>query len=182
MIRINLLPVRAARKKESIRQQLSIAGLSILMLFIVLGGFYWNVTTTVSQIRGNIDSARSELGELKKKIGKLSKIKEQKAKVEEKLNIVRDLEAGKKGPLSMLNSISEAIPDLAWVESLKGSGNSIVLSGFAATEGVVADFMRGLERFPELGSVELEIVQKSKKKNYDVVSFTIRLKKERKET
>ena len=44
MIRINLLPLRASKKKETVRQQLSILGLSMfgvlvvgLFLFLLLG-------------------------------------------------------------------------------------------------------------------------------------------------
>ena len=40
MIKINLLPVRAIRKKESIRQQISIGILSLVLAFIMIGYFH----------------------------------------------------------------------------------------------------------------------------------------------
>jgi type IV pilus assembly protein PilN len=39
MIRINLLPFRAARKKENIRRQLSIYVLSVVCLLLLMGLF-----------------------------------------------------------------------------------------------------------------------------------------------
>ena len=50
MIRINLLPIRAAKKKESVRQQACIAGLSIVLLVIILGIFYFSITKTINDL------------------------------------------------------------------------------------------------------------------------------------
>ena len=49
MIRINLLPFRAARKQENIRRQITIFGTSVLM--VVLALIYFNGTMN-DKIRG----------------------------------------------------------------------------------------------------------------------------------
>ena len=54
MIRINLLPFRAARKKENIRRQVSIFLLSLVFLLIIL--FYYN-----SSLSSQIDGLKSVL-------------------------------------------------------------------------------------------------------------------------
>ena len=41
MIRINLLPFRAARKKENVRRQVSVFLLSFVL--IIIGVFYYNM-------------------------------------------------------------------------------------------------------------------------------------------
>jgi type IV pilus assembly protein PilN len=180
MIKINLLPVRAARKKEAIRQQLSVAGLSFLMLFVIFGGIYWSKNSKISKARTDIRQGENELKELKRKVGELSRIKEQKRIAQEKLGIVKQLEANRSGPVKLLHDISNAIPEKAWIEILKETKNVITLKGFASTEDVVADFMRGLERYPEMGRVELEIVRKAKKENVELIGFTIKLIREQK--
>jgi len=177
MIRINLLPVRAARRKESIRQQVSIAGLSLLLLFIIMGGVYWGAAGRLSAIDEDIQRNEAELRTLKKKVGELARIKEQKKLVMEKLQVVNELEAKRKGPVKLFQKISAAIPEKAWLTSLRETPGGVVLTGFAVTEEVVADFMRGLERFPEMGRVELDIVNKVMTGNVAHFSFTIRLVK-----
>ncbi|MCP3676622.1 MAG: fimbrial protein [Deltaproteobacteria bacterium] len=180
MIKINLLPVRAARKKETVRQLLSIAGLSLILLFIVLGGVYWNASSRLTSIETDISRNEGELRRLKKKVGELSRLKEQQKIVMEKLKVVKQLEAKRTGPVTLLRYVSEAIPKKVWVEKLKETTNGVTLSGYAATEDVVADFMRGLERFPELGNVELDIVKQGKRGSRALFSFTIRLIKSEK--
>jgi len=177
MIKINLLPVRAARKKEAMRQQLSVAGLSLLLLLIILGGVYWNRVSALSAIKADVSRNESELRTLKKKVGELSRLKEQKKLVMGKLKVVNELKSKKTGPVKLFQYVSEAMPQQVWIEKLKESAKGTTLSGYAASDEVVADFMRGLEKFPALGRVELDVVKKKKKGGVELFSFTIRLVK-----
>lgn len=179
MIRINLLPVRAAKKKESLRFQLTVAGLVTFLVFVVMMAVYISKRSEASNLDEDLSRGNIELEELKKKIGELDKIKEQKRIVEEKLNVIRSLEAAKTGPVNLFARVGGAIPATAWLSSIKDEGAMVVLKGFAADDEVVADFMRGLQKHKELGSVELEVAQRTieKETGSDVVGFTIRLEK-----
>jgi len=179
MIRINLLPVRAAKKKESVRFQLTVAGLVTALVVIVSLGIYFSERSQASSISAEIANGNQELAGLQKKIGELSKIKEQKRIVEEKLEIIRTLEAARTGPTKLFKAISESIPRLAWLVSIKDEGALITLKGFASNDEVVAEFMRRLQRFRALGNVELDVAQRTleKETSADVVGFTIRLEK-----
>lgn len=180
MIRINLLPVRAAKKKESLRFQLTVAGLVTFLVFAVMMAFYMTKRSEASNLAEDLSRGRTELDELAKKIGELDKIKEQKRIVEEKLNVIRSLEAAKTGPVNLFSRVGGAIPSNAWLSSIKDEGAIVVLKGFASDDEVVADFMRGLQRHKELGNVELEVAQRTveKETGADVVGFTIRLEKQ----
>lgn len=181
MIRINLLPVRAAKKKESVRFQVTVAGLITFFVFALSMVAYFAVRGEANSLSDQISRGNQEIEELKKKIGELSKIKEQKRVVEEKLKIITDLEAARTGPVNLFKRISGAIPEKAWLQSIKDDGSLVTLKGFAADDEIVADFMRGLQKNRELGSVELEIAQRmvEKETGVELVSFTIRLEKEK---
>ncbi len=181
MIRINLLPVRAAKKKESVRFQLTVAGLITFLVFSLAIAGYLTVRGEASALSEDITKGNQELAELKKKIGELSKIKEQKRIVEEKLHIIDDLEAARTGPVRLFKGISDSIPERAWLQSLKEESGMIALKGFASDDEVVAEFMRRLQR-ANLGAVELEVAQRTieKETNADLVAFTIRLEKPKK--
>ncbi|MFQ5329267.1 MAG: PilN domain-containing protein [Thermodesulfobacteriota bacterium] len=177
MIKINLLPVRAARKKEAIRQQMSVAGLTVVLLLIILGGVHWNTVSRLSAINADISRSEDEFRRLKKKVGELSRLKEQKKLVIEKLKVVNELENKRTGPVKLFQYVSEAMPKQVWIKKLRETAKVTTLKGYAASEEVVADFMRRLEKFPELGKVKLDIVKKGKKGHMELYSFTIRLVK-----
>jgi type IV pilus assembly protein PilN len=181
MIRINLLPVRAAKKKESVRFQLTVAALITLFVISVVVALYFTIRGETAGLSAEIAAGEKEIEDLKLKIGELSRIKEQKKIVEEKLKIVKSLEIARTGPTNMFIRLGAAIPEKAWLTSVKDDGYSVVLKGYAETDEAVADFMRGLERFKELGRVELEVAQRmiETETKADVVSFSILLERPR---
>ncbi|MDP2689967.1 MAG: PilN domain-containing protein [Deltaproteobacteria bacterium] len=179
MIRINLLPVRAAKKKESVRFQLTVAGLAVFFILALMSVFYLTVRSEANGLKADMDRGQKELDSLKAKIGELSRIKEQKKVVEEKLDIIKRLEAQRTGPVDMFRKLSDAIPKKAWVLSVSDKGPVTTLVGYAADDEVVAEFMRGLQR-QDIGTVELEVAQRAieKETGVDAVNFIIRLEKE----
>ena len=180
MIRINLLPVRAARKKESVRFQMTVAGLVTFFVVALAVVVFVRLNAEVSFLSGEITKAEAEQREIQKKIGELSKIKEQKQVVQSKLDVVKRLEKGRTGPIKLLFQIEEAIPLKAWIVSFKDTGTVLTLKGEASTEDVVAAFMRGLKKHRELGRVDLIEVRKNKgKEGRDTVSFTITVERKR---
>ncbi|MBI5344484.1 MAG: PilN domain-containing protein [Deltaproteobacteria bacterium] len=181
MIRINLLPVRAAKKKETVKVQLTLAGIITCVVFVVSIAVYLTVRSEASSLQDNISRGQNEITELKKKIGELSRIKEQKKIVEEKLAIITNLEAARTGPTKLFKMIGASIPERAWLSSVKEESGAIVIKGHAVSDEVVADLMRGLQRYKELGRVELEVAERrvERETNAELVGFSIRLEKEK---
>jgi len=180
MIRINLLPVRAAKKRESVRFQLTVGGLIIFLVFIVSAGITFRISSDVSIMKEDLASSQKELMQLKKKVGKLSKIKEQKRIVQSKLDVVRRLEAARKGPTQLFAKISSAIPERAWLSTMKDQGRVITLVGIAAAEEDIAAFMRALQAFKDFARVDLVVAKTAKGqiKGRNFVNFTIQVFKQ----
>ncbi|VAW36348.1 Type IV pilus biogenesis protein PilN [hydrothermal vent metagenome] len=159
MIRINLLPVRAAKKKESLRFQLTVGGLIIFLVLSITIAVTLKVSSDVSMMKEDLEASRRELVQLKRKVGKLSKIKEQKRIVQSKLDVVSRLEAARKGPTLLFAKISSVIPERAWLSSMRDQGRVVTLSGVAAAEEDIAAFMRGLQDFKDFNRVDLVVAQ-----------------------
>src|SRR3989338_6648518 len=141
MIRINLLPIRAAKKKESVSNE------------------------------------EKESSRLDKVIGELKNVEAEKKVVLEKLNIVKQLEVNRRTHLKILSDIAGAVPEKVWIETLKDSGQTVVITGFAAADDIVADFMKALEKTLVSWKIELEVVQQAEKEKIKLAGFTIRLEK-----
>ncbi len=179
MIRINLLPVRAARKKESVRFQLTVAGLITLFVFSVSMAFYFTSRSEANMLKDDMQRSQKELSQLRKKIGELSRIKEQKRIVEEKLKVITSLESARTGPTRLFKAISDSIPKNAWLKTFKDQGPVVTLTGFATKEEVVAEFMRRLERNDIIRTVDLDVAQRQiePETGEDIVNFVIKLQK-----
>ncbi|HZX36087.1 MAG TPA: PilN domain-containing protein [Thermodesulfobacteriota bacterium] len=180
MIRINLLPVRAAKKKESIRFQMTVAGLIIVMALIILAGVFIKLRSDVSELKGNIAAGEKELKELEVKVGELAKLKDEKRVVQGKLDVVRQLESARSGPVNLFNMISDAVPEKAWLSSLADTGGIIAIKGSALNDEVLAEFMRRLEAYKGkgIGKVELIVARRVKSSApgvADIVDFSLNL-------
>lgn len=179
MIRINLLPVRAAKRKEFIRFQLTIAALATIFVISLSLVYFFIVRGDANMLNDNLVRGQKELTQLKRKVGELSLIKQQKKVVEEKLRVINSLEAARTGPTRLFRTVSNAIPQKAWLATFKDQGSIVTLSGYAYNDEVVAEYMRRLQRELKVGAVELDVVQRvtEKETGADVVKFVIKLAK-----
>ncbi len=145
MIRINLLPVRAAKKKEYVRFQLTVAALLTFLTVAVSLMLNYAYGSDVVALQGEIDLNNDELRKLKAKLGDLTKLEAQKATVQKKLDAIKQLEASRSGPIALLQELSETIPKNAWITDLKESGKAVKIKGLSDNEEVVSEFMKALE-------------------------------------
>lgn len=161
MIKINLLPVRAAKKKETAVQQLTIFGLGVLLVLAVSLSMYFVKRMQVANTREDITTANTKITELKKKIGKLEELKTLKDQVKKKLDVLALLRANKAGPAQRLATLSDVTPDQLWLTAYTESGTEIKISGLSVNEELIANFMRSLEASADFMSVELVVSEQN---------------------
>ena len=155
MIKINLLPVRAAKKKESARQQLSILALSVIAVVVIALGIYSVTLAKISTAQDEILKSEQEIKSLKEKIGEINNIKKFQEEVRKKLGILDQLRQNKTGPATRLAKLSDAVPDKVWLTKYTEDGVNISLAGVAFNEELIAEFMRNLQGSNEFLNVEL---------------------------
>jgi len=178
MIRINLLPFRVSKKKESIRQQLSVAGLSFILLVLAIGVVHYYKGKEIDRLNVVIADKEKELGALKVETGELTKVREENKIIKGKLDIVKQLEENKAGPLRLFEEISRAIPERAWITKLTDSETSISMTGNAMSGEDISMFMKNLEKMPGIKMVELEVAEMTEKSGIKIKSFSMKMEKE----
>lgn len=157
MIRINLLPFRAARKRENIRRQVSIYGLTVLFFIVVMGYFSWQLTNEIAGLQEEEKRLRVKLAEHRETIKRVNELNKRIKEIKTKLEVIGDLEKNKTGPVHLLDEVSMAVPkDQLWLTSLKESQGILTLKGTAKDNEVVALFMTNLERSKYIQAVDLE--------------------------
>jgi len=176
MIRINLLPVRAAQKKEKIRSQLSIFFLCLVLVFIACGALYGKQMSVINDTHAEIAEINSKNKALKKKIGQVRNFEKRQAELEQKLNVLRSLKGNKSGPVHLLDDLSSALPDKLWLTKYSEKAGKITLTGFADSENTVADFMERLESSPYYEQIELSVTEQSKVGENKMQKFTLNCK------
>lgn len=183
MIRINLLPVRAARKKESIRQQLMLAGLAVVLVLVVVVAAYLVLLGNISGTKNEISHSEQELAQLKVKIGQINDIKKLQEEVKKKLEVLNQLRHAKTGPVTRLMTLSDVIPEKMWLSRYSENGADVNISGYALNEDMIAGFIRSLEKSSDFTGVELQVSEQTevsgmKLKRFDLACKIRSMKKE----
>jgi len=178
MIKINLLPVRAAKKKETALQQIIIFCVVVVIVGLVVMSLYFVKRVQVSAAKNDITVANNKINELKTKIGKLEELKTLKEQVRKKLDVLSQLRKNKTGPAQRLATLSDLTPDQLWLTGYSESGVDVKISGTAYTEELIAQFMRSLEASKDYMSVELSVSEQTEISGTKLKKFDITMKLE----
>lgn len=159
MIRINLLPVKAAQKKEKLRGQLYVVVLALVVTLALCGSVYMYFLNQVQDLQTEIDRQRFEISKLMKTIGEVNQFKKRQQELQAKLDIMDKLEAGRSGPVHLLDELYLAMPEKLWLTSFSESGGLAKIEGIGNNEETVALFMRNLEASDYYSNIDLKVTQ-----------------------
>jgi type IV pilus assembly protein PilN len=179
MIKINLLPFRAARRKENIRRQITIYVLSVVLVLLVAGYLFLNLTSTLSSLADEKAAQKKELAKYAKTIKMIEAIEKKVDEIEAKLAVIKELEKNKTGPVRLLDELAMAIPkDKLWLTSLVEKKGTLILKGTAMDNDTVALFMTNLEKAEQITSVDLQStkLQNLKAHKLNVSNFVLTCK------
>ena len=157
MIRINLLPFRAARKRENIRRQITIYVLVVLLCLILLGTYYVALSNEVTRLKHEEERLTQELTTYQKELNEIRRLEKMIKQIKTKLGVIKNLEKGKSGPVLLLADVADAVPkDKLWLNSLKESKGTLTLTGTAMDNETVSLFMENLKGTKHINSVDLQ--------------------------
>jgi type IV pilus assembly protein PilN len=174
MIRINLIPQEEIQRSAGRRQQVAYGLLAAAGTAVVLVvGHGWQQVSSLAthRERGRLER---QLAELKGPYEQVVAMEKEKKELQEKLAVIRELEAKKFGPVRMLADLSGATPDKLWLTDFSEKNGNIRLAGLGVDEQTVADFMRRLSTSPYFRSVDLEETSEVKNETVKHKRFVIR--------
>ncbi len=162
MIRINLLPFRAARKKENVRRQISIFLLSLIFVAMVVVLFHFQLSRKVTKLNTQIADAKTQVEKYNKINKEIDEIKKELDVLNKKILVVASLEANRKDAITLLDSLTKlVVVDRMWFTLLKTKESFIDVTGIAVDNRTVADFMTRIQKSPHYGGENRDVILKS---------------------
>ena len=173
MIRINLLPVRAIKKKESTRQMFSVLFLSMGLLIVLIVFFHLSQLREISALNAQNAAYNEEIKRLRMDTKDVNKFKAEREDYQRRLNKIHELQRAKVGPVRVLDELAMALPGKLWLTSLKEKDGKMELKGIAFDNPTIAQFMTNLEKTGVIKNVELVISQQLERKELKLKEFTV---------
>lgn len=150
MIRINLLPHRAEKRKTLRQQFFALSG-----VVAVLAGIIWFVG--FSYIDGQIERQsekntflKNEIAALDKQIEEIKKLKEQTDLMLSRKQVIEALQANRSETVHLFNELAKQLPSGISLRTIKQEGQKITLTGYAQSNARVSTLMHNLDESPAL--------------------------------
>jgi type IV pilus assembly protein PilN len=165
MLRINLLPIKAARKHDTAKQELLLFVGGVIVVVGALYFYHGIQSNSVTQLRTKIAGVQKEIEQLKHDVVRVEEFKNKASTLEDKIKVINDLQSKRIGPARMLFEIAEIMTEQekVWLTRLVESGGKLVLEGGAMEHENISDFQLALERRATLiKGVRLTVVTASR--------------------
>jgi len=193
MIRINLLPYRAARKKENIRKQIGIFFLSLLVVVAILLFYNMRLQKKIDVLNTKIAENKAMLAKFENQAKEVDRIKNAFRNLENKTKVIKSLETKRNDAVFLLDNMtklvaentlsssgSDSLPDKdntpvkrLWFTNFEAKGNNIDIKGIAMDNKTVADFMTRLESSKLYKNVNLKTLKQQKTAKLNLKRFEI---------
>jgi type IV pilus assembly protein PilN len=178
MIRINLLPFRKARKKENVRQQISVFILALIFLTLGMSYIAAALERKIHEMDNRIKTSTHQLNELAVLTKEIAEIKKKLDTIKKKTAVIKNLELNRKSSVILLDTMtSMVIPGRMWFTSLSAMEDTVGINGLALDNKTVADFMIQLEGSKLFSSVSLKTLKQQAIKDIVLKNFEISCRK-----
>ena len=155
MIRINLLPHRAEKRKARQIQLIAFSVISLMLGALVVGLVHTYISSKISYQERRNQYLKQETEILDKQIAEIKKLREQTQSLLERKTIVENLQTTRSDVVHLMDQMLRILPDGVYLKSIKQAGNKINLLGFAQSNARVSTLMRAIENSPWLESPSL---------------------------
>jgi type IV pilus assembly protein PilN len=109
MIKVNLLPVKRARRKEAGQKQLALMGVAVLAAVGVVTYIHLTTSAELDDLRRQNRIIQSDIDRFKAELGDYDKVLAQREGLMKQRKSIESLEAGRTGPVFLLRELSEIL-------------------------------------------------------------------------
>ena len=173
MMRINLLPHRAEKRRARQVQFIAISVISVLLGALLVGAVQVAVSTQISFQERRNTYLNQEIAKLDTQIAEIKKLREETQALLERKNVVENLQSTRSDVVHLMDQMLRILPDGVYLKTLKQTGNKINLVGFAQTNARVSTLMRAIDDSPWLDSATLVVISSSKVGSGRISEFTL---------
>ena len=173
MIRINLLPVREARRKADMQQQILILGLVIGAAILACVLAQLAMLTSISNAQSRVAQLNSQISEFQSQLQQVEDFKKKAGEIERKLDVIHKLELSRSGPVRLLDELASRSPQKLWITSLQAEGTRIHMKGMSLDTELIAEFLNRINDSPYLKDVELKSTELAESGGLKLNSFQV---------
>ena len=133
------------------------------ILGLLGGGGWWIMEkSTLSDRKNAVAAKTTEAQRLESVIKEVEEFQKQKDNLQKRIDLINQLKQNQKGPVRIMDRISQDLPDLVWLDKMQMSGGSISLNGRGLNPNAIANFVENIKNDPIFEEPDLsDVTQQS---------------------
>ncbi|MFK5915608.1 MAG: PilN domain-containing protein [Woeseiaceae bacterium] len=163
MAHINLLPWREERRKEQLKQFLTMLGLSVVLMILIILAVHLQYNRMISAQESRNNFLSREITAVEKQIREINTLSKEKKRLLARMEVIQQLQRNRPGIVHLFEEMVKVIPEGSYIKSLKQSGKNLTINGVAQSNARVSAYMRNIDSSDWLTKPVLNIIQKKGK-------------------
>jgi type IV pilus assembly protein PilN len=175
VIRVNLLPWRAARRAAARKHLAILAGMVGALAVAIVVLVHGVIAGYIAVQEGRNDYLRKENARLDKEIAEIKKLQDEIAALLARKQVIERLQADRSQVVYLMDQLVRQTPDGVYLKSLKQTGLRVNVTGYAQSSARVSTLMRNISASPYLENPELIEIKAAAVGNKRVSEFNMNL-------
>jgi type IV pilus assembly protein PilN len=155
MIQINLLPVREAKRRADVKQNMLELVLVLILAAGVIGWVHTDLAAKMEIAQNRITQMQNDIETFKPQLDQVAAFRAKKAELQKKIDVIAGLDRARKGPVRMMDELATHTPERLWLDTVSTKGNSIEITGQSLDNELVAVFLGSLGDSRYFSNVDL---------------------------
>jgi type IV pilus assembly protein PilN len=175
VIRINLLPHRAERRKAQRKQLGILAGVVVAIAVVIALLVHGSIAGYIAIQNDRNEFLKKEVADLDKQIEEIKKLKDDISALLARKQVIERLQTDRAQAVYLLDQLVRQTPDGVYLKSVKQTGLKVNITGYAQSNARVSTLMRNIASSPYLENPDLVEIKASSVNNKRLSEFTMNL-------
>ena len=173
MIRINLLPHRAEKRRARQIQFIALSAIFVVLAAVLVGFVQIAINTQISIQERRNTFLKEQTKILDKEIEEINQLREKTRDLLARKNVVEGLQSTRSDVVHLLDQMLRILPDGVYLKSLRQTGDRISMVGYTQANARVSTLMRAIQDSPWLNSPALVEIHASGAGTARINEFTL---------
>ena len=130
-----------------------------VFLGVLIGGGWWFLkNNTLKERQETVGNKQAEADRLQAIIKQVDDYTKRKESLQKRIDLINQLKQNQKGPVKIMDRISQDLPDLVWLDRMSMSGGLVALAGRGLNPNAIANFVDNVKNDPLFEEPELNAV------------------------
>jgi type IV pilus assembly protein PilN len=159
MAHINLLPWRAALKKEREQRFAAFTGIGVAITAAILLLVHLYYAGRIEYQQSRNEFLKQQIAEADKKIAEIKDLETERERLYARMKVIQQLQISRPDAVHLMDELAKTLPEGVYYKSIKQTATKIVFSGVAQSQARVSTLMRELENSEWLMTPLLKIIE-----------------------